>query len=352
MEKMSLREFKQRYGEHRAIAALAVIVEDEATGKKRVIHDATHGVRVNHRIRCRDKLRAPGAREKKCLLLELQEKDLKAFSVVGDIAKAHRRYLHREDEHGYLGCQVDTEEATPGDPDSQIVYVNKVGTFGLSCASYWWTRIAACGLRATHHLLGASYPVDMLLYADDLETLGTGARGRQGIPLSYTYLAAMGYPFKWPKTRGGFKVEWLGMETDYVGYRLGLSPKRASWLVDWLRNLAKEGRAEAKPMSQGLGRLGFAAIALDWERPFLGPLHAWSAIQDKRGYLTLPVMLRTLCHWRADRMEGGGRLQRPLPMIAKNDPWSFFTDAKADEGRAWIGGFLEVVPGGTHPGSR
>ena len=28
-------------------------------------------------------------------------------------------------------------------------------------------------------------------------------------------------------------------------------------------------------------------------------------------------------------------------MIAKNDPWSFFTDAKADEGRAWIG-----VPGG------
>ena len=57
MEKMSRREFKQRYGEHRAIAALAVIVEDEASGKKRVIHD---GVRVNHRIRCRDKLRAPG----------------------------------------------------------------------------------------------------------------------------------------------------------------------------------------------------------------------------------------------------------------------------------------------------
>ena len=36
-------------------------------------------------------------------------------------------------------------------------------------------------------------------------------------------------------------------------------------------------------------------------------------------------------------------------MIAKNDPWSFFTDAKADEGRAWIGGFLEVVPGGHTP---
>ena len=68
MEKLSLGEFKAKYGEHRPIAALSVIVEDETIGKKRMIHDATHGVRVNHRIRCRDKIRAPGAREKKQLL--------------------------------------------------------------------------------------------------------------------------------------------------------------------------------------------------------------------------------------------------------------------------------------------
>ena len=61
--KMSMEAFVDRYGENRAIAALAVIVEDEDKGKKRLIHDATHGVRVNHRIRCRDKIRAPGARE-------------------------------------------------------------------------------------------------------------------------------------------------------------------------------------------------------------------------------------------------------------------------------------------------
>ena len=64
-EEPGLRDFKAKYGEHRAIAALAVIVEDESVGKKRMIHDATQGVRVNHRIRCRDKIRAPGAREKK-----------------------------------------------------------------------------------------------------------------------------------------------------------------------------------------------------------------------------------------------------------------------------------------------
>ena len=48
---------------------------------------------------------------------------------------------------------------------------------------------------------------DLFVYADDLESLATTARGRMGIVLSYLYLAAMGYPFKWAKTRGGFKVE-------------------------------------------------------------------------------------------------------------------------------------------------
>ena len=106
--KMSLRDFKAKYGEHRAIAALAVIVEDEAIGKKRMIHDAIHGVRVNHRIRCRDKIRAPGAREKKQLLREMMEARQVAFSVVGDIAKAHRRFKHQVEEHGHLGYQIDS----------------------------------------------------------------------------------------------------------------------------------------------------------------------------------------------------------------------------------------------------
>ena len=251
MAKMSMGEFLERYGEHTAIAALAVIVEDEELDKKRIIHDATHGVRVNHRVKCRDKLRSPGAREKKHLLREHEEEGETAFSVVGDIAKAHRRYKHSPKEHGYLACQVDTKEEVPGDPASQTVYVNLVGTFGLSCASYWWTRIAACGLRLTYHLLGPDFPLDLLLYADDLEAMGKGFRGRRGIPLSYLFLAALGYPFKWAKTRGGFRVEWLGMETEYTTYKLGLSLKRATWLIEWLHLLARAGKTEAKTFAQG-----------------------------------------------------------------------------------------------------
>ena len=80
-----------------------------------MIHDATHEVRVNHRIRCRDKIRAPGAREKEQLLREMMEARQVGLSVVGDIAKAHRRFKYQQEEHGYLGCQINSREEIEGD---------------------------------------------------------------------------------------------------------------------------------------------------------------------------------------------------------------------------------------------
>ena len=82
---------------------------------------------------------------------------------------------------------------------------------------------------------------------------------------------------------------------------------------------------------------GFASIALDWERPFLGPLHAWSsAVQGKSGPLTLPTMIRVLCGWLAERLENGGRLQKPEPLQEGAAPLSFFTDAKAEDLDRWL----------------
>ena len=161
----------------------------------------THGVRVNHRIRCRDKICAPGAWEKKQLLREMIEAKQVAFSVVGDIAKAHRRFKHRVEEHGYLGCQIDTSKDIPA-----------MGTFGVSCASYWWTRISAAGRRATHHLLGPEFMLALLLYEDDLESLGVGPAGRKGIPPSYCFMSLLGFPFKWAKTRGGLARHGDGIQ--------------------------------------------------------------------------------------------------------------------------------------------
>ena len=116
--------------------------------------------------------------------------------------------------------------------------------------------------------------------------------------------------------------------------------------MHWLLGVVKGGSVTARDMSQGLGKLGFAATALDWERPCLGPLYAWSpAIQGKTGPLKLPVMLKLLLSWLADRLEGGDRLQKPDVGVQGAIPLIFYTDVKAEDGKAWIGGFLEVCPG-------
>ena len=107
--------------------------------------------------------------------------------------------------------------------------------------------------------------------------MGKGPCGRRGIPLTTFSWRPSATPSSGLRPVERFGVEWLGMETEYPTYKLGLSLKRATWLVHWLRLLARTGRTEARAFAQGLGRLGFASIALDWERPFLGPLHAWSS---------------------------------------------------------------------------
>ena len=72
MAVMSEKDFWARYGKEAAISAIAVIVEEGPPMKRRVVHDASHDVLLNHRIRCLDKVRAPVAREKRLILRRLK----------------------------------------------------------------------------------------------------------------------------------------------------------------------------------------------------------------------------------------------------------------------------------------
>ncbi|CAJ1376433.1 unnamed protein product [Effrenium voratum] len=134
MEKLTTQELRERYGNNVAVASLAVLVEDSHGAKKRIIHDGSNHVCVNHRIRCRDKLRSPGAREKLYLLDYYRSSATCLFSLVGDISKAHRRFRYHPSERGMLACRVSSAD--------NHVYINKVGTFGIGSAAYWWSRIS------------------------------------------------------------------------------------------------------------------------------------------------------------------------------------------------------------------
>ena len=337
MEKLTLQEAKQKYGDRIAISSLAVLVEENHQGKRRVIHDATHGTKVNNRIKCRDKVRSPSAREKQYLLAYFQQRRASVFSLVGDISKTHRRFLHAPEERGLLACRIDEED--------DYIYVNRVGTFGLACASYWWSRIAGSGIRLIHELLGPQMPIELLIFADDVEAIAASPGGRRGITLSFLFLSCLGFPFKWSKQRGGLRVECIGLYTDYTCYKIGLSPRRAEWLHDWVMKLAKDGSVYPKALEQGLGRLGFAALALHWEKPFLGPIYSWSAaVRNKKGKMKMPAMLRAILLFLGKRFKEGGQMQEAPPLTGdadKEESLLFFTDARATETDAWIGGYKQ-----------
>lgn len=152
--------------------------------------------------------------------------------------------------------------------------------------------------------------IDLLLYADDLEGIGVGQRGRISLVLSYCYMAALGAPFKWTKQRGGTTSEWAGLTTDYGSYSFGLSEKRSSWLRTWIEEMLTEGMVEPGIFVAGLGGLSFASLALRWERPFLGPLFSWAAaVVGQKGKLIIPWAVTFILKWISTRLEEGGRLR-------------------------------------------
>ena len=95
-------EARARYGDRLAIAALGVVEERD---KIRVVHDGSHKVHVNHRIRVKDQVRCPGAGELRTLILERVAAGIKSFAILGDVSKAHRRIKVREADWGFQTCQ-------------------------------------------------------------------------------------------------------------------------------------------------------------------------------------------------------------------------------------------------------
>ena len=131
------------------IASLNALQKDDDTF--RVLHDATHGVAVNPWIYPRDQTRSPGAPEGKVVLRRLARHGGVRLVLKGDVSKAHRRILTKEADWALQSCRLD-------DPD--VIYLNKVGTFGVGTASYWWHRLFGGLGRLTLYVM----PVDAELW--------------------------------------------------------------------------------------------------------------------------------------------------------------------------------------------
>ena len=333
MKPVSEKEARKKYpGSSLRIAAQGIL--DKPDGGHRIIHDGTHGVHLNNEIRIEDRLENPGPRELACIMeTSVAAGERVVFAVNGDIAKAHRRVRVKEEDWGAQACKTSRS--------SNVVWLNKVGTFGVASAAFWWSRLM--GLLGRHALnLSRNDWVFVLTFVDDLHIAAGGTNRWLAIWRFIVALELVEAPFSYKKFRGGFSLDYVGYWMDYSRFQLGLSEKRTTWLIGFIDQMEADGwLVLTRRFQEFHGRLGFTAQVLPWLRPLMAPGYSWLAAVGRNSTLKLPELLAIVRAFIRRKFQSGLRkvscVQEEISLGEV-----FRTDAKCEDGRVVLGGWLTL----------
>eukprot|EP00438_Fugacium_kawagutii_P018198 Skav226142 [mRNA] locus=scaffold1047:606146:609121:- [translate_table: standard] len=330
MVPISLAEARKQYpGDSLRIAAQGIL--EKPDGTYRVVHDGTHGVQLNNVIRVLDKMDNPGPREMACIMdTSIAADERVVFAVNADISKAHRRVRVRREDWGVQAARTSKR--------SDTIWLNKVGTFGVASAAFWWARLMGLIGRLT---LGVSLRdwLFILTFVDDLHIAVGGPHRWLTFWRVLACLEMVGVPFSYHKFTGGFQLDYVGFWMDYCRFEIGMSDKRTSWLVKFVDELESNGwLVSVRRFQEFHGRLGFASQILPWIRPLLAPGYSWLAAVGKASTLKLPDLVSVVCLYIRDKLKSG--LRKSRCGVAELDIGEVFrTDAKCEDGRVVVGGW-------------
>ena len=295
-------------------------------GSYRVIHDATHGLAVNSKIRVLDQIRSPTATDVRRAIQGLPGA---FFALTGDLARAHRLVKIDQQDWRFLACRTGVKPNT--------VWINMVGTFGVASAAYHWSRLMSGLGRAAYYLHG-KLALSQLVYVDDLLWIAGEKGALEHVVLIIFFYTLLGLPFSWKKFRGGLVCSWVGFEVSLAERSLGLTAARAEWLCNWLEQASCAGQVKIADLRAVLGRLSFACTALCNYGAFLGPLYAWVAAMANFDHRPLPKLAVLIMKFLSRAMKNLGRRQ-PVGQWQEHVQEVFRTDARAEGEEVWIGGW-------------
>ena len=114
--------------------------------------------------------------------------------------------------------------------ESGEVWLNRVGTFGVSSAAFHWARLLSGILRFVYYMWGDT-PVSHMVFVDDMEWVAEGPKGLRCILIAILMMIIVGVPFAWHKFRGGVTRDWIGFRVCLRSRSIGLGPKRTEWAL-------------------------------------------------------------------------------------------------------------------------
>ena len=320
---------RERYpGKPILVAAMGAIKKPD--GSVRPIHDGTHFVQVNNAIRFTDKLDYPGPPDVAGAVRAARDTRDSFFTVSADIKAAHRLVKIRESDWRLLVCKSNS--------DSNVCWVNKVGTFGVSSAPYWWSRLFGLAGRLVARVLLNRWVVQ-LVYVDDLHVVCVGEEKFETLWMAIAAYEALGTPFGYKKFSGGLDVQFVGYRVDYLNMSVGISEARGQWLLTFLRELRRDGyTVHVHRFAEFLGRLGFTCRVLLWLKPHLAPLYSWASAVSKSTVATAPRLVRLVCMFLEKQFEEQKFMFSCLkPQRLTNEV--FRTDAKCENNLVVLAGY-------------
>ena len=324
----TLPELTSRYPERTPLVAAMGAIK-KPNGDVRPLHDGTHYVQLNNHIVFQDQLQYPGPEDAAAMIRLVEEEKESVFAVSADIKSAHRLVKIREKDWPLQGCRARDEDKT--------IWVNTVGTFGVSPASYWWTRLFSGIGRVVGYVLGQQ-PWYQLVYVDDLHLTCLGANKFHNLWVALALYELMGTPFSYGKFSGGLQVQFVGYLLNYQACLLGITKKRGDWLVAFIDEMSSaNGVVYMRRFNEFLGRLGFVARVLLWLKPFLGPLYTWSSALDRSTVAKAPKMVNLVLFFLKTQLSDCTYMHTCWkPLILKEEV--FRTDAKCADGKVVLGG--------------
>ena len=331
MMPISMKAAVQKFpGSALRVAAQGIL--DKPDGGHRIIHDGTHGVKLNNEISIQDRLENPGPRELATIMnLSVSANERVIFGLNADVATAHRRVKVKESDWGVLACKTSTSADT--------IWLNKTGTFGVASAAYRWSRLMGLvGRFALNVMLNDWFFA--LIFVDDIHMAAGGDHRWLSLWRFIALLEMVGLPFSFHKFRGGFQMDFVGFWVDYARFEVGMSERRVAWLVNFVEEpITNDWLVHMRRFQEFHGRLGFAAQILPWLRPMLAPGYSWIAAAGRSSTLKMPQLVAAACVFIRDKFGLG---YRRLPCGVKEIYMGelFRTDAKCEKDRVVLGGWL------------
>ena len=321
---------RQEFGEGRLLVA-AMGALQKPNGEVRPLHDGTHGIRLNNHIVIEDRLEVPGPPEMIEMAARARDTKEAPFAISADIAQAHRRVKIRRKDWPLLGCRASNA--------STVVWLNTVGTFGVSSAAIWWTRLFGAAGRWVLRVLGPLWNLQVI-YVDDLHIVVVGKDKFVVLWMALAAYELMGTPFAYHKFKGGLEVEFVGYSLSYKHACAGISPKRTAWVLGWIGEVkGNNWFVQGRRLHEFLGRLNFVARVLTWIKPFLAPIYAFNAVLKRGTVARLPEMVYLTLIFISEQLEASKGMQSVLQeWMAPRE--TFRADAKRERGRIVLGGWL------------